>query len=428
MKIAIIGSGISGIGAAWYLGAQHDVSVFEANDYLGGHTATIDTHYQGQDYAIDTGFIVFNNRTYPNYLKFLDELGIGKQETEMSFSVSNQMLGLEYNGHSIASLFAQKRNYLNPKFYYLLAEIVRFNKLAKQHAGKHQNALTLGEFLSQNKFGDYFAENYILPMGAAIWSSTLVDMRQFPLQFFLNFFLNHGLLDLQNRPQWYVVPGGSRQYVRAFAKQTQANLLLRHKVVQVKRQAHGVELCYLDDKQQAQQQTFDQVIFACHSDQALALLDQPQPKEQELLGAMRYQENEVVLHCDDSLLPNSKKAWAAWNYKLYSQHNNSDAAVSLTYNMNILQGIKAPTTFCVSLNQTQRIDQDKVLGRYFYSHPIFDLAAIEAQKQRHLINGVDRIWYCGAYWRNGFHEDGLSTALDVVEGINSLPQGELKHG
>ncbi|KJG17735.1 NAD(P)/FAD-dependent oxidoreductase [Photobacterium angustum] len=423
MKIAIIGSGISGLTSAWYLYQDHEVTVYEANSYVGGHTATVDVTVDSGDYAIDTGFIVFNDRTYPNFENLLEQLEITGKPSEMSFSVHNERTGLEYNGHTISSLFAQKRNLLNPAFYRFLYEITQFNKLAKQVVGDSELMdQTLGDFLIQHKFSDYFAENYILPMGAAIWSSTLSDMRRFPLAFFLRFFLNHGLLDITNRPQWRVIPGGSREYVRKMMSYIGDCIQLNSPVSSVKR-SKGKVIVTVDSKQEE----FDQVIFACHSDQALTMLSDATSEENYVLSDIHYQENEVVLHTDTSLLPKRKAAWASWNYSLPKSSDDRERNLaSLTYNMNILQGILAPETFCVTLNQTESIDKDKILRKFVYSHPVFNTKSIAAQQKRHLINGQNQTWFCGAYWYNGFHEDGVRSALDVVEAIKmqSLTQSE----
>ncbi|PST91069.1 NAD(P)/FAD-dependent oxidoreductase [Photobacterium jeanii] len=424
MKIAIIGSGISGLTAAWYLHNQHDITLFEANDYVGGHTATVDVTVESGDYAIDTGFIVFNDRTYPNFERLMEEVGVEGQPTQMSFSVRNDNTGLEYNGHTISTLFAQKRNLFKPSFYRFLGEIVRFNKMAKTAADDVElRWQTLGDFLTEHQFSDEFCENYILPMGAAIWSSTLSDMRRFPLDFFLRFFLNHGLLDITNRPQWAVIPGGSREYVRKMTPAFSDRIRLNTPVEKVYRQQDKVLINSVAGREE-----FDHVIFACHSDQALALLADASGDERDVLSPMTYQDNEVVLHTDTNLLPKAEAAWASWNYHLPASDSDSEQAdtglehrpAALTYNMNILQGISSPETFCVTLNQTDRIDPDKILRRFVYAHPVFTTESIAAQKERGRVNGVQNTWFCGAYWYNGFHEDGVRSALDVVNGINQL--------
>ncbi|MCD9479289.1 NAD(P)/FAD-dependent oxidoreductase [Photobacterium phosphoreum] len=414
MKIAIIGSGISGLTTTWYLRHKHNITLFEANDYAGGHTATVDVEVDSGQYAIDTGFIVFNDRTYPNFEQLLMELDIQGQASEMSFSVHNDNNGLEYNGHGLSSLFAQKKNLFKPQFFRFLYEITKFNRLAKQTAYENiEQQQTLGDFLQQHDLSDYFTENYILPMGAAIWSSSLADMRNIPLDFFLRFFLNHGLLDIVNRPQWYVIPGGSREYVNRMLVEIEPLIKLNSPVQQVSRLNDQVYITVNDSVE-----VFDHVIFACHSDQALALLADSTTNEQQILSAMAYQDNEVVLHTDESILPNEKAAWASWNYHLPLISNDSQQQLpALTYNMNILQGIDAPETFCVTLNQTQDIDPSKILRQFTYAHPVFNRSSIHAQQQRHLINGMENTWFCGAYWYNGFHEDGVRSALDVIEAI-----------
>ncbi len=418
MKVAIIGSGISGLSCAWMLSKQSpncDITLFEAADTLGGHTATVDVSLGGRDYAIDTGFIVYNTRTYPNFIALLRELGIEGQPTEMSFSVHNPASGLEYNGHTLNTLFAQRRNLFKPKFWRFLREILRFNKLCKMRLNNPANdEVTLGDLLDQNQFSDFFALHYILPMGAAIWSSSLDDMSKFPLSLFLRFFENHGLLDVTNRPQWMVVPGGSREYIRRMQQKLPASveLLTSTPVHSVVRHGAGVTL-----QTSRGAEHFDQVIFACHADQTLKLLGENATEdEKDILGALPYQSNEVILHTDRRHLPKQQRAWASWNYQLPVEFPDANTRrASVTYNMNILQGLDAPHTFCVSLNPTTPIDESKILFRAHYMHPVLNLASHCAQLQRGWINGHHRSWFCGAYWYNGFHEDGVNSAKDVVE-------------
>ncbi|WP_159654378.1 NAD(P)/FAD-dependent oxidoreductase [Vibrio atypicus] len=416
MKIAIIGTGISGLTCAYRLNAQHDITVYEANDYIGGHTATVDVELAGETYAVDTGFIVYNDRTYPNFIQMMNEIGVKGNPTQMSFSVRNDATGLEYNGHTITTLFAQKRNWLNPKFYSFIFEILRFNKSVKEvvelGAGKGQ---TLGHFLTENQFSDYFSKNYILPMGAAIWSSTLADMRAFPLDFFARFFLNHGLLDVTNRPQWYVIEGGSRAYIEPLTRSFSDKIRLATPVEKVSRDSAGVKVWAKGEIER-----FDHVIFACHSDQALAMLDDATQLEQDILSDLEYQQNEVILHTDASLLPKRKAAWAAWNYWLDGGRDEQQRPPTLTYNMNILQHIEAPETFCVSLNSAEQIDSKKILRTFYYDHPVFSRQSMRAQGRRSEINGHNQTWFCGAYWYNGFHEDGVRSGLDVVTGLEAL--------
>ncbi|HFV9292285.1 TPA: NAD(P)/FAD-dependent oxidoreductase [Serratia fonticola] len=413
MKIAIIGSGIAGLTCAWRLAGHHQVTLFEAEPTVGGHTATVDVTTPQGTYAIDTGFIVYNDRTYPRFMGLLSELGISGQKTQMSFSVHNPQSGLEYNGHTLTSLFAQRRNLVNPAFWGLLREIVRFNRLAKEAlAGDVNENATLETFLEQHGFSAFFARHYILPMGAAIWSSSLQEMRRFPLPLFLRFFEHHGLLDVTHRPQWYVVRGGSREYVRAILTQLgdRLTLHLNAPVQQVIRHNDGVEIQLAQSSH-----TFDQVIFACHSSQALAMLAHPTPAESEVLGDIGWQHNEVVLHSDPRWLPVRERAWASWNYRL-SERDQASACV--TYNMNILQGLpEGSPLFCVTLNPETPVDERYVWKRFVYEHPMFNPKSWRAQSRRGEINGYQRSWFCGAYWYNGFHEDGVRSALDVVKGI-----------
>ncbi|MFV8846323.1 NAD(P)/FAD-dependent oxidoreductase [Serratia fonticola] len=413
MNIAIIGSGIAGLTCAWRLAGHHQVTLFEAEPAVGGHTATVDVSTPQGKYAIDTGFIVYNDRTYPRFMGLLSELGISGQKTQMSFSVHNPQSGLEYNGHTLTSLFAQRRNLVNPAFWGLLRDIVRFNRLAKEAlAGDVNENATLETFLEQHGFSAFFARHYILPMGAAIWSSSLQEMRRFPLPLFLRFFEHHGLLDVTQRPQWYVVPGGSREYVRAILTQLgdRLTLHLNAPVQQVTRHNGGVEIQLAQSSH-----TFDQVIFACHSSQALAMLADPTPAESEVLGDIGWQHNEVVLHSDPRWLPVCERAWASWNYRL-SERDQASACV--TYNMNILQGLpEGSPLFCVTLNPETSVDERYVWKRFVYEHPMFNPKSWRAQSRRGEINGHQRSWFCGAYWYNGFHEDGVRSALDVVKGI-----------
>lgn len=415
MKIAIIGSGVSGLTCAWKLATEHQVTLFEANDYPGGHTATVDVTLEGRSYAIDTGFIVYNQRTYPQFIALLAELGISGQPTEMSFSVTHPSSGLEYNGHTLNTLFAQRRNLLNPRFYRLLAEIVRFNRQCKKRlTAGGIGSETLNDFLHQTGFSHYFAQHYLLPMGAAIWSSSMAGMRQFPLALFLRFFDHHGLLDITNRPQWLVVPGGSREYVRRMlaALAGRLTLYLNSPVQRVERQPQRVVIHSAQGEQH-----FDQVIFACHADQALLLLADANPLEQRILAQLPYQANEVVLHTDVRLLPRQRRAWASWNYRLPTSQQAETQRASVTYNMNILQGLNVPHTFCVTLNPQQPIEPAYILRQFNYHHPVFNQASALAQQQRALINGQQNTWFCGAYWYNGFHEDGVRSALDVTQAL-----------
>ena len=410
-KIAIIGSGVSGLICGYNLSRNHEVSMFEANDYIGGHTATIDVEVDGQSWKVDTGFIVFNDHTYPYFQGLMDALGVDYQPTEMSFSVTSESSGLVYNGNSIATLFAQKKNLINPKFWGLIRSILRFNKRCKalNKAGNIDPNKTVGDFLKEERFNQYFAENYILPMGAAIWSASLGEIESFPLRFFIQFFDNHGLLNVADRPQWFSIKGGSNQYIPKLIKGFEDSIYLSKAVNSVSRDADGVWLSF----ESGQKQHFDEVVFACHSDQALQLLEAPTQAQQQILSSIPYRDNEVILHTDDKLLPEIPQAVASWNYHLSGVR---EEPASVTYSMNILQCLpEGAPKFCVTLNKTQQIDPDKVLRTFSYSHPVFSRDMVAAQQRRAEICGIDGMHFCGAYWYNGFHEDGVKSALDVCK-------------
>lgn len=408
MKIAIIGSGIAGLTCAYLLNRQHQIQLFEASDWVGGHTHTVDVEVDGQAYALDTGFIVFNDWTYPNFIRLLKQLGVGFKATEMSFSVQHPASGLEYNGNTLNSLFAQRRNLLSPGFWGMLRDILRFNRQALDDLANERIAAdtSLGSYLQSNGYGQRFIEHYIVPMGAAIWSMPLSDMLQFPVQLFVRFFKNHGLLSVSHRPQWQVIEGGSRSYVAPLSASFKQHIRLNCPVLRVERDADGVTL-----HSAAGAERFDKVVFACHSDQALALLAAPSAAEQSILGALPYADNEVLLHTDTRLLPKRRLAWASWNYRLGGP---PERPAALTYAMNILQGIQSDTTFCVSLNQSAAIDPSKILSRHSYAHPQYSLAAMAAQERWQELLGAQHSYYCGAYWANGFHEDGVVSALRVA--------------
>ncbi|MGE7990103.1 NAD(P)/FAD-dependent oxidoreductase [Pseudomonas sp. NPDC089554] len=415
MRIAIIGSGISGLTCAWLLSRNHAVTVFEADDRVGGHTHTVDVDWQGQRYAVDTGFIVFNDWTYPHFIRLLDQLGVASRPTEMSFSVHDPASGLEYNGNNLDSLFAQRSNLLSPGFWGMLRDILRFNRQALTDLEQQGSVsrMTLGDYLQARSFGRRFIEHYIVPMGAAIWSMSRADMLRIPLPFFVRFFANHGLLSVNQRPQWRVIEGGSRSYLAPLCKPFAGGIRLNCPVARVARDEAGVMLTSA-----AGHERFDRVVFACHSDQALALLQTPSEAERQVLGAIGYASNDVLLHTDTRLLPRRHKAWASWNYRLGGPQQ---APAALTYNMNILQGIDAPVTFCVSLNQNDQVDPAQVLARFSYAHPQYSLAAVAAQARQAELQGQQHSYFCGAYWANGFHEDGVVSALRVAELFGERP-------
>jgi predicted NAD/FAD-binding protein len=409
MRIAIIGSGISGLTCAYLLSRRNEVTVFEAADWVGGHTHTVDIEWQGQRYAIDTGFIVFNDWTYPNFIRLMDRLGVASRPTEMSFSVNDPQSGLEYNGNNLDTLFAQRSNLLSPGFWGMLRDIVRFNRqaVADLDSQRIEPGMSLGDYLYTRGYGQRFIHHYIAPMGSAIWSVSRADMLRFPLHFFVRFFRNHGLLSISQRPQWRVIEGGSRSYVAPLCKTFSERIRLNCPVLSVRRDDSGVVITSA-----AGHERFDKVVFACHSDQALALLENPTTTEHAVLGALGYAANEVLLHTDTRLLPSRRKAWASWNYRLGGP---AHAPAAVTYNMNILQGLDAPVTFCVSLNQGDCVDPSQVLARFEYAHPQYSLAAMAAQARQGELQGNRHSYFCGAYWANGFHEDGVVSALDVAQ-------------
>ena len=411
MKIAVIGSGVAGLTAAWRLHRDHEITVFEAADYIGGHTATVDVEYHGRSYAIDTGFIVFNDWTYPNFIALLDELGVAWQWSNMSFSLRCEATGLEYNGTSINSLFAQRSNIVRPSFLRMIWDILRFNRESRELLHSAGDSLTLGEYIARRGYSRAFRERYIVPMGMAIWSSTEAAMLAFPARFFVEFFDKHGFLNVDNRPVWRTVKGGSREYVRKLTAPFRSRIHLNNPVARVRRDADGVTVRTAS----GDEARFDHVFFACHGDQALAMLDPPTPQEREILGALPYQPNDAVLHTDTRMLPRRPLARAAWNYHALDPRQGRADLLAVTYDMNVLQNITAPVVFMVTLNRSEDIDPARVLGRYSYAHPIYTPAGVQAQQRRAEISGVNRSYFCGAYWRYGFHEDGVVSALWALE-------------
>lgn len=408
MKIAIIGTGIAGNVVAYHLHKQHDISVFESNNYIGGHTHTHDINVSDQRFAIDTGFIVFNYKTYPHFTQLLKTLNVDVQESSMSFSVKSDQTGLEYNGSTLNSLFAQRSNLLRPSFYRMIRDILRFNQEALALLNTEQANVPLGIYLQQNGYSDEFIKHYLIPMGAAIWSTSPKLMMDFPSGFFVRFFHNHGMLSVDDRPTWYVIKGGSKEYVKKLTAPFRDRIFTDYAVKSVSRSAEGVDLIFNNgDKQR-----FDQVFIATHSNQALEILSDASEAEKQILESIPYQKNQAVLHTDETLLPKRRLAWAAWNYHILP---TSQEQVALTYNMNILQGLQSKSTFCVTLNNRQDIAEEKIIKTIDYEHPIFTPDGILAQQRQAEINGVNRTYYCGAYWRYGFHEDGVWSALNALE-------------
>lgn len=412
MNIAIIGSGISGLTAAYILRRRHQITLFEAANYCGGHSNTIMIKEGNRKLAIDTGFIVFNELNYPNLVRLFDQLGVASQPSEMSFSVHCDQSGLEYNGSTLSTLFAQHRNLAKPAFWRLLQDILAFHRHALAALSDGLNdTTTIGEFVRQRRYGRLFFSHYLQPMGASIWSCPGTRFDDFPARFVIEFMANHRLLQVNDQPEWRTVVGGSCQYVKSITRPFADQIQLQSPVRRISRQRQGVSLT-LDNRISA---VFDHVIIATHADQALAMLADPDDTERELLSLFPYQFNEAVLHSDCQLLPQSRRAWASWNYRLPKPQPEQ---VTLTYNMNILQNLTAQNTYCVTLNQTKQIDPQRIIRRIGYHHPRFGPGLLAAQSRHAEMIQRQRLSYCGAYWGHGFHEDGLTSALRVCEAFD----------
>ena len=425
MKIAVIGSGISGLAAAWLLRHRADVTVYEQERRAGGHTHTVDT--RGGP-AVDTGFIVYNERNYPHFTALLHHLGVASQPSDMSFSASIGGGEVEYAGDNLDTLFAQRWNLLDRAHWRMLFGIARFNRDARRalKSGLRPD-LTLGEFILQGRYGDELSRRYLLPMAAAIWSCPVGAMLKFPAASFLKFFENHGLLDLVDRPRWRTVTGGSREYLNKLLLQLSPRVRLGTPVTGVRRtDDYGVQVWDAGGGEER----YDQVVMAVHGDQVLPLLAAAKPVERCLLGAFRYQDNRAVLHSDPALMPRRRKAWASWNY-LAGEVMDGSARVSVTYWMNRLQALPSGRDYFVSLNPLTEPARESVILDTVYAHPVFDHAAMLAQSRLHEIQGQDRIWFCGAWTGYGFHEDGLRSAVQVVQGMGHpipwLEQAPLDH-
>lgn len=405
MRVAVIGSGVSGLVCARLLNPVHEIIVYEADSRIGGHVNTVPVAIDGENHHIDTGFIVYNDQTYPVFSQLLKDLGIPTQSTSMSFSVRCDRSGVEYNGTNFNGVFAQRTNLFRPTFLRMLRDIVRFNRDGLDDVINVQPEETVGSYLKRKGYSHAFAQRYLLPMGAAIWSCPYADFENFPIRFILEFYINHGLLSLSNRPVWRVVEGGSRRYIDSLTEPFRGKILVSNPVHQVRRCSDYVSVSHASGTTD-----FDEVVFACHSDQALRLLADPDPVEMELLSEFPYSGNSAVLHWDESLLPQSRRAWAAWNYHIPSEHSSRP---TVTYNMNILQHLQSDRTFCVTLNEDHLIDSDKILARFNYSHPLFTTRRAAVQRRHSDVIRRRRTSYCGAYWGNGFHEDGVVSAFAV---------------
>ena len=409
MRIAVIGSGIAGLASAWLLSRQHEVTLFEANNYFGGHTHTHDVEQAGQRYRIDSGFIVHNPLHYPLLTRLLDDLGVASKPTTMSFSLHSEASGLEYNAATLDTLFCQRRNLISPRFLGMVRDLTRFYRQAPALLSQRDDKTTLGAYLEQHRYGAAFRDEHLIPMASALWSSPPTQILQFPARYLIQFLANHQMLQLSDRPQWRVVEGGSSTYVAAMRAQWSVRERLNCPVLAIRRSPQRVEVTCATGTE-----PFDQIVLACHGDQALRLLADASEREHSILGAMTYQANDTVLHTDARVLPRRRKAWAAWNAWL---PRDPHAACTVSYCMNLLQGIASPEPFVVTLNRCEAIDPGKVLARMRYHHPVYTPAAVQAQTRKVEIQGLRRTWFAGAYWGWGFHEDGMRSAVDVAAAL-----------
>ena len=405
MRIAIIGAGVSGLVCAHMLHRDHELVVFEASDRAGGHANTVHVETDTGAYDLDTGFVVFNDRNYPRFERLLGELGVAIQPSQMSFGVSNGV-DFEYNGASPNGLFATRRNLIAPAFYRMIGDLIRFNRDARRLLACDEDP-PLGDWLTRQRYSRVFLERLIVPQASAVWSADQAQMWSFPARFLVEFFENHGILGFRGRPHWRTITGGSRNYVQALIRPWREHLRLSTPVTGIARHPSHVTV----SSRGCEPERFDAVVIATHSDQALALLADPGEREHELLDAISYQQNEVVLHTDRSLLPRRRRAWASWNFHL---GNGAPQRCMVTYHLNRLQSLRADREFCVTLNRTEAIDPEQIICKTRYAHPLYTPAGVAAQARHHEISGRNRTHYCGAYWGWGFHEDGLNSARRVV--------------
>ena len=411
LNIAVIGTGISGLSAAWLLSKQHRVTIYEQAHYVGGHSNTVQIDIGGKSFPVDTGFIVYNPVNYPNLVELFDHLNVPTKPSDMSFAVSINNGRLEYAGTNLNGLLAQRSNLARPRFLRMVKDLLRFYNQAQTLSYKDaRNGMTLGQFLHANKYSDAFIHDHLMPMGAAIWSSSVEQMMHFPAFSFLRFFSNHGLLQLNDRPEWRTVEGGSREYVRRLTASYRENIRCNERVIKVERNNTGVVLMTASGGID----TYDHVIFGCHSDQALNLLERPTANESDVLGRIRYQPNTAILHTDTNLMPKRKRAWASWNY-IGTGETVADKRLCVTYWMNLLQSLPTRTPVLLTLNPVKAISPEKIVRTFEYDHPIFDSAAIEAQPHLWDLQGEQNTWFCGAYFGSGFHEDGIQAGLAVAE-------------
>lgn len=412
-RIAVVGSGITGLSCAWLLSQAHEVTLYEADDRLGGHSNTVDAPSPSAPVAVDTGFIVYNEANYPNLVALFEHLKVPTRPAHMSFAVSMDDGALEYSSHGLGALFAQKRNYASPKFWRMITDILRFQKQAPRDlAALEASGETLEAYLVRGGYGTMFRDAYLLPQAAAIWSSTLDQMANYPAASLVRFYMNHNLLAYELKPTWRTVEGGSRQYVSRLAEAFAGTTVMNAGIAGIARDAGGATVRFADGRSER----FDAVVLATHSDQALRLLDTPSEDERRLLGAIAYRPNRAILHRDVTLMPKRKKAWAAWTHQGLTDRAGEGG---VTYWMNELQGLKGPPLF-VSLNPVREPDPTLVLGAWDYEHPVFDTAAVAAQAELWTLQNRQRVWFAGAWFGSGFHEDGLQAGLAVAEQLGGV--------
>jgi hypothetical protein len=409
MKIAVVGSGIAGLSAAWLLSRQHDVVLYEQESRLGGHTHTHQVTLAGRDYSVDTGFIVHNPVNYPLLNRLFDELGVRSQPTTMGFSVQDARTGLEYNATNLNAMFCQRSNLLSPRFIRMVREILRFYRESVSLLQASGDGPTLRDYLREHRYSTMFIEDHLIPMASALWSSPSSAILDFPAKYLVRFMANHHMLQVDGRPQWRVVQGGSSTYIAALQRTWNASVRLSSPVRSISRDEMAVSV-----SSDAGTERFDQLVLACHGDQSLALLSDPTPAERAILGAIRFQENDTVLHTDSRILPRRRAAWAAWN--AYVPASPAEHC-TVSYCMNLLQSLQSPEPFVVSLNRTNDIAEDKIIARMCYRHPVYTHDSVAAQSRRAEINGANRTWYAGAYWGFGFHEDGLRSGVEVARAL-----------
>ena len=408
MKIAVIGSGISGLSSAYYLSKHHKVDLYEQSDHFGGHSYTYDIKEEDKIVPVDLGFIVFNELTYPNLINFFNELNVPFEKSNMSFSVSVKNTNVEYGGSGFNAIFANKLNLLNLKFLKMIREIISFYNHAPSLLKNNIEDKTLGDYLRRSKLSKYFIEYHIIPMVAAIWSMPFSKAKEMPLKLFLNFFINHGLFRLKNRPQWFTVTNRSRNYVKKILEKISGEIFKNYKINNISRSDDNVRISigneYLD---------YDQVVLACHADQSLNILNDPSSKEKEILNKFTYVSNRAFLHTDENLMPSRKKAWSSWN------SITKDNRTCITYWLNKLQNLKTNKNYFLTLNPVAEVEENKVIKQEKFTHPYFNNENVSLQKDLHLLQGKKRTWFCGSYFGYGFHEDGLKSSIDLVKKFNT---------